>query len=173
SLADDDVCLKYLILALQPGGEVDTVADGRKIELLARPDVAEDYLRGVESDAYIKWRKTVDFPVAIKLPELFDHLEGGAGGQHGVRTVRCEGAAVRHDAIANELVHDAVVLEDDIGHSFQILVELLEQAHGIGFLGKGRKTSHVGEEDRQFASFSVESEGVQVVEHISDKLRRD
>ena len=65
---------------------------------------------------------------------------------------------MRHDAVADEFIDDAVITEDDVGHRLQILVELRQQLGGIGLFGERRETAHVGEEDGEFFLLAFEIE---------------
>src|SRR5204863_8755685 len=113
----------------------------------SRSDIAENYFRRIEPDSEIERCAALLLPLAVQLSQLLKHFERSLRGEQRVGAIRREGAPMRHDAVADELIHDAVVLENDIGHRLQILVELLEQIDGIGALRQRGETADVGEED--------------------------
>ena len=78
----------------------------------------------MQADSDIEGRLADFRPFRVQLVKAGHHVQGGLRRQFGVRLIRSECAPVCHDAIADELVDNAVVTEDDIGHRFQIFVEL-------------------------------------------------
>ena len=80
---------------------------------------------------------------------------------------------MRHNAVADEFIDDAIVAEYDVGHRLQILVQLSQQLDRIGFFGERGETPDVGKQDRQLLLFTLEIEIVQAIHDIADQLRRD
>ena len=90
----------------------------------------------------------VEAPSPSKSPHRSADVERCADGALGVVAVRPGSAKERHDGIAEELVHQAVVARDDL---LDARVEGIDQlAHSLDadLLGQRREARHIREENR-------------------------
>src|SRR3954468_13481344 len=84
---------------------------------------------------------------------------------------RSEGAPMREDPIADEFIHDALVLEYGFRHRSEVLIQERDQLHRRRSLGERREVTHVTEEDSELAFFASEVHIVDVLEHVIHQLR--
>src|SRR6266705_3088883 len=105
-LGDEDHGAELLVEPLDPRAGIDAVADDRVLETLARADVADDDLVGVDSDADADRRLPDDGALAVDLGERRLHPEGGQHRAALVTPALVERAEERQHAVADELVED-------------------------------------------------------------------
>ena len=82
-------------------------------------------------------------------------------------------APVGEDSVADELVGDALVFENDVSHLGEVFVEQRDQLHGIGAFAERGEVAHVREEDGQLALLASQIDGVKIGKNVIDQGRRD
>jgi hypothetical protein len=98
--------------------------------------------------------------------------------QRGVARQRCVvGFAARrpkdgHDAVPQVLVDVPTMLEDDVGHGRQILVQQLHEGLRLELLRDGGEAGHVREEDRQFLLFAPQLDAFGIAHDLIHDLGR-
>src|SRR5581483_1569250 len=102
-----------------------------------------------------------------------NHFQRCFGRKQRVVLARGEGSPIGQDSIADELIDDAVIFEDDFSHGGQVFVQQSNKFHGVRLLGEGGEVAHVGKKDGQFAPLSCQVDLLQMVEHVVDELRRN
>ena len=66
----------------------------------------------------------------------------------------------REDRVTDELVDGPAVLDDDVGHPPEVLVEHLHDTGGVAVLGKPRVAAEIGHEDRDLALVAAQAQPV-------------
>src|SRR4051812_40293350 len=84
-----------------------------------------------------------------------------------------KGTPMREDPVPDEFVDNPLVLEDDLRHSCQVLVEQRDQLHGRSSFGQGGETADVAEEDREFALLARQVHIIDMFENVIHQLRSD
>ena len=84
-----------------------------------------------------------------------------------------EGPPIGENSVANEFIHDAVMLEDDFCHGGQVFVQQRDQFDGVRLLGDGGEIAYVGKKDGQLALLARQINLFQVIQHIAHELRRN
>jgi hypothetical protein len=134
-LGDQELTAVLLGRPLQAGGEVHVVADHRVVHPLLRPDVAAHHLAGGQPDADLDRDLAAGATALVEGGEPRLHLERRIHGADGVGRRPREGRPEdRHDRVADELVEDAAVLEDDVHHHGEVVVEHLHDLVGADVL---------------------------------------
>ena len=182
-LADDYIHPVGLGLALQPGAQVDVVADDGVVEAQMGTQVAHDHGTGVDADADDEVRHFHLVPDRLKGVDFPHHIQGGPAGPLGVVFLGHRRAPDGHDRVADVLVQDAVVGEDDGRHLIQVGVEGMGEDLRLQPLGDGGEAANVGEEDGQLLLLAAQAQiggvlqdggddrGVEVVlEGVADPL---
>jgi hypothetical protein len=141
---------------LEPGGDVGRVADRRVVHPQVganRPDHDE---AGVEPLPDLEGDAAPPLQVVAQLVQPPLDAERGVGGPLGMLFVRDRGAEERHDAVAEELVHRALVAVDLVQHQLERLVHQHVGVLGVELRGQRREARDVGEQDRHLLALSLE-----------------
>ena len=93
--------------------------------MIGRADVADDGGARVQADADAQGRLAPAAADGVERLELADHGQGAVDGVAGVFGVGQGRAEVGHDAVTDELVEGAAVLEHGPHHAPVVLVEHL------------------------------------------------
>ncbi len=142
-LGDDGFGGILLVLPLQPGGQVDRVADGGEVHALTGAHGAEDHVAGVDANADGHDRQA--FLLAFFLL-----------GHHGVANLHGRPAGVDllvraveegHHLVAHEFVHVAVVLQDDLGLKVEVAVEDAHDLIRLHAFAQSGEAADIGEEE--------------------------
>ena len=80
---------------------------------------------------------------------------------------------IGHDAVAEELVHDPVVLRGRVDHQRVEVVEHADDLLGRQPLGQGRESPHVAEEDRDVPALLFQGELLRILQDLVDHLAGD
>ena len=81
-------------------------------------------------------------------------------------------AEKRHHRVAHELVERAVLLEDDVGHVIEVVVEHPHHLVGGRVLGIAGEPGDVGEQDGQLARLAAQPQQAGIVHHAARQGRR-
>ena len=80
-------------------------------------------------------------------PDLIAQMQGGPAGALRVVLVRDRRTEQRHDAVAGELVDEALEAFDTVGQDAKEALHDLRESFRIELLGQLHRALHVGEED--------------------------
>ena len=143
-----------LVDALQAGSQVDGVADDGVVEAPGRTQVADDSVAGVQADAHGQgWQvQPGELPVQLFQGRLLP--QGGAAGPGGLVRLVQGGAPEGHDGVPFEFVHGARLIQDDLGHTGQVVVEQGHYGLGAEALRNGGETGQIGEKQGDPAAFA-------------------
>ena len=115
-------------------------------------------------------------PLLAHLGQQFLLLYGGDHGALRVVRARVRRREHGHDAVADELVHESAVFENDVAHRGKVLVELGVDLLGGHRLAHGREAANVAVEDRRLYLLSLERQlrpRVVLLENVPDHRRTD
>ena len=122
SRARNDVDAELFRRTLEPGGDVDLVAERRIIEALNRPHITDAAYPGVEANAEfhcVNWAAGLLrplLPFSVELDQRLAHLERRAHRANPVRRIVERRIPERHDRVAHIFVDGAHLLQDHVGH---------------------------------------------------------
>jgi hypothetical protein len=141
---------------LHPRGKVRCVADSGVIHAQVVADLAHDDGPAVEPDPYTQLDTVLARELSGKAVERRLDRERGLGGAQRV-IFECERCAEeRHQPIAEELVHRALVAMDRVRHEAQNAVHQLVHYLGIEPLGHTRRLDDVGEQHGHLLALALE-----------------
>ncbi len=156
---DDEIGAVDFVNAFEAGGDIHGVPYDGEGFCGIRTDRADDRFAGGEGHADLE---AGDVPAqAGDLGKIFlnfgkggTHIEAGEAGVAGVGFTIGEGAGPeRHDGVADEFIHDAMVVADDLGCRREVSVEEVDESIGGELLPDGAETGNIGEEDGNPAAF--------------------
>ena len=147
-----------LVGAFQAGGQVDLIAQHGIIEHLARAHVAHDHVAGVDPHPAAQHRPSLAPPNPGELLEAVLHLQRGMAGIGRMVIVIYRRAEFRHDRIPFVLIDDPIILQDELSHLAEILIDQHHQLAGRQAFRDGGKAGHIGEQHRHHPLFPAEGE---------------
>ena len=95
-------------------------------------------------------------PLRLQFLQLLDHGKGASACAFGMVGLADGRSPERHDGVAHELVERAFMLEHDLRHGPQILVQQGHHFFGLVLLGKGREAADIGEEHGDLLAVAAE-----------------
>src|SRR5207245_4152769 len=150
-LTRDDMRVEGPWHALDAGGRDHRAADHDQLAAYRGADRAGHDAARADPDADIERRQTGLRPARAELLDRGDHVDRRGHGAHR-RVLGAFGhAEERHDLVADQLLHRALVSEDDLDHLREVVVEQADDRGRRGVLGETRETADVGEQDRGLA----------------------
>ena len=132
-LADEDIGAVILVQTLQTGSQIDVVADGGIVEQAVGAHVAHGHRTGVDAHPDLQHRPAHCLPMGVQIFQGDDHLQGGPAGQAGMVRLDQRGAEQGHDGIPHVLVDGAPVVDDDVAHGVQEIVQHPDQGFRVIF----------------------------------------
>ena len=128
-------------------GEVGRLPDRRVVHVEVAADGAHDDLAGVQADADLDRDALAPPEVLGVLLDGLLHPERGIAGPDGVVLVGERRAEERHDPVAHDLVHGALVAVDGLHHALEDGVEEFSRLLGVAVGEELHRALEVGEED--------------------------
>jgi hypothetical protein len=137
-------------------GQVRGRSHRRVVHAEIRADGAHHHLAGVEADADPDLH-AVSAPhlVGVAADGVLD-AQRGVAGAHGVVLVGELGSEQRHDAVAHDLVHRALVAVDGVHHELEHGIEDLSRGLGVAIGDELHRTLHVCEEHRDLLALAFQ-----------------
>jgi hypothetical protein len=129
---------------LQPGGQVDGVADHQRG---AQARVAGDHLASVDAGVQLQADPPLTPQLLVQVAEGGVHAGGGPGRPEGVVLVDGGDAEDGHDGVAGELLDRTAVVVDHPPHRLVVDGHDLRQRLGVEPLAQGRGAAQVAEDD--------------------------
>src|SRR5215213_4772540 len=162
-------------LVLEPRGEVHGAADDGVVHAVLAAEIADRAIAGVDADAAAQRR--LDAGVAPGAGELADALLHGERHRDAGERVLLDAAALgvaeeHHDCVADIFVDRRAVLERDLRHLGQVVVEELGQVLGFHLVGGLGEAGDVGEADRQLLALARDGDVLAAGEDRVVDLRR-
>ncbi len=108
---------------LEPGGDVDGVAENRVVDTGRRPDVTHHDRSRVHRHPDLDAVETFGLAFAVPDIERLQQLDGRTHRPLGVVLLRQRRAEEGHDRVADEIIEGASVLKNDVGGDRKELVE--------------------------------------------------
>ena len=141
---------------LHARGQVRRLSDGRVIHVQVVIDGAHHDLAGVQSDADLHVQPlSPSQPLRVGADGLL-HAHGRPAGAHGVVLVRQRRPEQRHDAVAHDLVHRALVAMHRFHHPLEDRVEQPPRFLGIAIGEQLHRSFEVGEEHGDLLALALE-----------------
>ena len=109
----------------------------------------------MQPDPDLQGRLPVGDAFGIELLELQLHLDGGVDRARRVVRPAHRGAPQAHQGVSDELVEDAAVLEEDVDHQLEIVVEHLDHFLRGQLLAHRGEAADVAEEDGQLGELAA------------------
>src|SRR5215469_7237944 len=106
-----------------PSREVSSLAHGRVVHAQIAADPADNDLPGVEADPDLRLHAVRAARLVRVALERLLHPEGGVAGAHGVILMGQGRPEQRHDAVAHDLVHRALVAVHGLHHPLEHWIE--------------------------------------------------
>ena len=119
---DEDLRTIFFAGALQPGSQVNAVADNGKVETLAGTHIADDHFAGVDANAGMNRGQAHPNKLLPQFDKARLIFQGGHTGTHGVVLLGKRGSPEGHNGIPFVLVNEAAAGQDDVGHGCQVAV---------------------------------------------------
>ena len=141
---------------LHARGQMRGLADRRVVHAEIAADGAHDHLAGVESDADLDLDTVLPAQLGGVAGDRLLHGEGGVAGADGVVLVGERRAEERHDAVAHDLVHGALVAVHRVHHALEDRVQELARVLGIAVGEQLEGALHVGEHHGDMLALSLE-----------------
>ena len=132
------------------------LADGRVVHVEIAADGAHDDLAGVQPDADLDHGRVRASHLLRVLLHALLHPERRVAGPHGVVLVGERRAEERHDPVAHDLVHRALVAVDRLHHPLEHGVEELARLLGIAVGQQLHRALEVGEEHGDLLALAFE-----------------
>jgi hypothetical protein len=110
-------------------------------------DGADHDLARVNADPDVDERAVFAASLLGIAPDLLLHPEGGIAGAHRVVLVGDGGAEKRHDAVAHDLVHGALVAVHGFHHQVEDRIQELPRFFGVAVGEQLHGALEVGEQD--------------------------
>ena len=141
---------------LHPRRQVNGLADGGVVHVEVVRDGAHDHLARVEADADVQ-RDAVSGPDLLGVAaDRVLHPERGIARAHRVVLVGEGRAEQRHDPVAHDLVHRALVVVDGVHHPLEDRVQQRPRLLGIPVGQELQRAPEVGEEHRDLLALAFE-----------------
>ena len=156
ALADQDRHAVLLGQRLEPGAEVDLVAEHRVVEPRGRAHVADRHRAGVEADPDRNRGLAGAGPPGVEIDQRGLHREGDVARPGGVIGQVDRRAPDRHHGVADVLVEGPARVEHELGHRRQVLAEERGQLLGWHGLGEQREPADVAEQDGQLLALAAQ-----------------
>ena len=128
---------------LQPGGQVDRVADGQGL-IVSRD--SGHHLACVDPDPNRDSDPPVPGELQIQLVQRVPHLDRCPHRAEGVVLMRPGHPEHGHDRVADEFLHRATVAPDGPGHLLEVADHQLPQRLGVERLAESGRADHVCEQ---------------------------
>ena len=154
---------------LQARRQVGGLADGRVVHVQVAADGADDHLAGVHADPDVQRHARGPVDLLGVSFDRFLHSQCGVARPHGVVLVGQRRAEERHDPVAHDLVHRALVAVDGLHHPLEHRVEELPRLLGVTVGQQLHRALQVGEEDRDL--FALAFKGALGGEDLSARCR--
>ena len=141
---------------LHARGEVCRLPDRRVVHAQVAAHRADHHVAGVDPDADLDL-DAVGAPHVLRIaPDRLVHAQGRVTRAHGVVLVGERRAEERHDAVAHDLIHRALVAVDSFHHSLEHRVEDSPRLLRVAVGEKLHRALHVGEEDGDLLALALE-----------------
>jgi hypothetical protein len=141
---------------LHARGQVRGLAHGGVVHAEIAADRAHHDLSGVDADADLHLHALRAAKLIRVAPHDVLHPERGIARAHGVIFMGERRAEERHDAVAHDLVHGALVVMDGVHHQREDGIENLARLFGITVGEQLHRALEVGEEDRHLLALALE-----------------
>jgi hypothetical protein len=141
---------------LHAGGEMGRLPDGGVVHVEVAADGPHYHLAGIEPRANLH-RSAARALHLVRVqghPSL--HPQGGVAGAHGMVLVRDRRPEQRHDPVAHDLIHRALVAVDGLHHPFQDGVEKLPGLLRIAVGQQLHRALEVGEQHRDLLALAFQ-----------------
>src|SRR5579862_5933070 len=142
-------------LRLQPLCDIDGITDHGVFEMALAPDIAGNYLAGVDSDA--DRQAEIGHAGYVDAAKLTLHFHsGGDGAQRGIPLDdgRTEGD---HDAVTLKLGEHAFVFEGRVNHGGKVPVQNINSFDRIDFGAYGAEAPDIREKDGGYAPLTLQT----------------
>ncbi len=137
-----------------PGGQMRGLADRGVVHVQVAADGAHDHLAGVQADAHSR----LDAEVPARILGVAAHrrlqIERGVARAHGVILVGERRAEQRHDAVAHDLVHRALVAVYGVHHPLEHRIEKRAGLLRIAIGQQLHRALEVGEQHRHLLALA-------------------
>ena len=140
----------------QTSGQVRRLAHDGVFHVQIVADAADDDLPRVESDPDHHSHPLSALKLFRVLLDGFLHPERRITCAYGVILVGDRCTKERHDAVANDSVHGALVMMDRLDHAFEHRVEDLLRSLGVAISKQLHRTLDVGKQDGDLFALSLE-----------------
>jgi hypothetical protein len=154
---EEDVVARLPGHRLDPGGDVDGVADDAVVEAAAAADRAGHHPARVDADADRE-------QAGVAVIDDLRHLHRAAHGAIGVVGVALGRPEDREQPVADELVDVTTVTGDDRDHGLELGVEPGYELLRVRLCGEAGEVPHVAEEDGDVNLEALRGEAVAEVE---------
>ena len=164
---------EIFISAFEPRRHIHGVAHHRIVEALARADIADQCVAGINADALTQG-KTLPFGrLGIELVQTIAAAQGGV--DRALRMVRIvdRRAEYRNDGVADIFVDEAALLLDDVAHRREIFVYEVHQVGRGERLGNRREAGEIGKENGDVAHFAAQRRRLIGGDHFLDHAGRE
>jgi hypothetical protein len=161
----------WLRQLFHPRREMGRLTDRRVVHAEVVADRADHDLAGVEPDADLhRHAMRASLLVGVSIDRLL-HPQRGVARADGVVFVRNRRAEQRHDPVAHDLVHRALVAVDGVHHVPEHRVEDLARFLGIAVGQQLHRALEIGEQDGHLLPFAFER-GLRGEDSLGEMSRR-
>ena len=160
-----------LVEPFQARGEVHRIAHGGVAVAQLRAHVADGSHTGVEPDADVEIWLVLRPPLLPELGDPAHHLERGTTGSDGMAGLDEWRAPEGHHRVADIFVERARVVEHDLGHIGEILIEQKGQLLRVELLGDAGEAADIAKHDGDFVLARLHE--LRVLEQAPDHLRAE
>jgi hypothetical protein len=124
------------------------------VEVVA--DLADDHFAGVETQAHREVQPAAQAQLVGVSAQAVHHMQRGITGAARVILVRDRRAKERHDAVAGELVDEALEALHTVRENLEKAVHDLRPLFRVELLGQLHRALHIGEQDRDLLAFAFQ-----------------
>lgn len=155
---DKDLGAELLVLALDAGGGIDGIADGRVVQPLRAAHHADDRAARVNADTDTQVGLVVLLPGFLQCMDAVNHFHCRADGPHGMVRIFFRCAEQHHHPVSHVLRQRSSVTLDDGHESREVVVQQGDhRSRGMAF-GIRREIADVGEEHTDGPLLAVRAE---------------
>ena len=141
---------------LQPGSEVYRISHDGISHAKLGTHIADVHFTARHADADCNRLPTLRLEIVAEILHRLDHLETRQNRMPGVIGISQGRAPKGHYRIAHILVDRAAVFLDHVRDRCQKLIHQARQFLGVKAFRDGRKTTDIGEQDREFLALAFE-----------------
>ena len=141
---------------LHARGQMRRLADRGVVHAEITADGANDHFARIESDADLDLDTVLPAQLRGVAGDRLLHGEGGVAGSDGVVLVGERGAEERHDPVAHDLVHRALVAVNGVHHPLEDRVQEPARVLGIAVGEQLEGALQVGEHHGDMLALSLE-----------------